>query len=332
MAGRLNEQEPNLTTIRPEPFDSAQDRLVEGQESVHVSTSSTRTDSWTRHAAAVKRALATLALAFSALAGPPVWADAAPAMLLAEVYAANVDVTQYWVSEKFDGVRAQWDGHTLRFRGGGTVPAPAWFTANFPAVPLDGELWIGRGQFDALSGTVRKIEPVDAEWRQVRYLVFELPGAAGDFSERVRQMRAVVEQAAVPWLKAVEQTRVADRDELMKRLDAVVRTGGEGLMLHRADAPYLTSRSDALLKLKPWLDTEAVVVGYVPGKGKYQGMTGALQMEMPDGKRFRIGSGLSDALRREPPPIGTRITYRYQNLTKGGLPRFPRYMRIREDF
>jgi DNA ligase-1 len=122
--------------------------------------------------AGLKRSLAALWLA---LALSPAWPDsppAAPAMLLAEVYAANVDVTQYWVSEKFDGVRAQWDGRTLRFRGGGVVPAPAWFTDHFPAAPLDGELWIGRNQFDALSGTVRKLEPVDAEWRQVRYLVF----------------------------------------------------------------------------------------------------------------------------------------------------------------
>lgn len=280
--------------------------------------------------AGLKHAL--LALLFTAL---PVCADApptAPAMLLAEVYAANVDVTQYWVSEKFDGVRAQWDGHALRFRGGGMVPAPAWFTANFPAASLDGELWIARGQFDALSGTVRKLEPVDAEWRQVHYLVFELPGAVGDFSARVTQMQTIVVDAAVPWLQAVEQNRVADRATLKKRLDAVVRVGGEGLMLHRADAPYLTGRSDVLLKLKPFLDTEAVVVGYAPGKGKYQGMTGALKMEMPDGKRFRIGGGLSDALRRQPPPIGTRITYRYQNLTPGGLPRSPRFLRVREDF
>jgi len=281
--------------------------------------------------AGLKHALAALALAWAAWL-PQAWADAPPAMLLAEVYAADVDVTQYWVSEKFDGVRAQWDGHVLRFRGGGLVPAPAWFTENFPNVPLDGELWIGRGRFDDLSGTVRKIEPVDAEWRQVRYLVFELPGAAGDFSARVLQIRTLVTQTAVPWLQAVEQTRVADRATLMKRLDGVVRAGGEGLMLHRADAPYLTGRRDALLKLKPWLDTEATVVGHIPGKGKYQGMTGALLMEMPDGKRFRIGSGLPDSLRRQPPPIGTRITYRYQQLTKKGVPRFPHYLRVRRDF
>lgn len=285
--------------------------------------------------AGLRQAFVALALAWAAGLPHPAWSDApptAPAMLLAEVYAANVDVTQYWVSEKFDGVRAQWDGRTLRFRGGGSVPAPAWFTAGFPAQPLDGELWIGRDRFDALSGTVRKTEAVDVEWRQVRYLVFELPGAADDFTNRVGQMQQLVAQAKLPWLQAVEQTRVADRAALMQRLDAVMRAGGEGLMLHRADAPYLTGRSDALLKLKPWQDAEAIVVGHTPGKGKYQGMTGALTMEMPDGKRFRLGSGLTDALRRQPPPIGTRITYRYQHLTKNGLPRFPRYLRVREDF
>jgi DNA ligase-1 len=277
------------------------------------------------------RLLAGLALTWAAWFSPA-HADAPPAMLLAETYAAGIDVSQYWVSEKYDGVRAQWDGKTLRFRSGGSVPAPAWFTAKFPPVPLDGELWIARNAFDTLSGTVRKLEPVDAEWRQVRYLIFELPGAEGDFSTRIRQMQSLVTEVGVPWLQLVEQTRMPDRAALMKRLDTVVRAGGEGLMLHRADALYLTGRSDALLKLKPWQDAEAVVVGYAPGKGKYQGMTGALEMEMPDGKRFRIGSGISDALRRQPPPIGTRITYRYQHLTKSGVPRHPRYLRVREDF
>lgn len=283
----------------------------------------------------MKRFLSGLSLAVWMLGVYPAWAESpatAPAMVLAEVYEAHIDATRYWVSEKLDGVRAQWDGHTLRFRGGGVVPAPVWFTVHFPAVPLDGELWIARGQFDRLSGTVRRIEPVDAEWRQVRYLIFELPDAAGDFSARIQQMQAYVSQANVPWLQVVEQTRVASHAALKTRLDAIVRAGGEGLMLHRADAPYVTGRSDVLLKLKPWLDAEAVVVGYTPGKGKYQGMTGALTVEKPDGKRFRIGSGLSDALRRQPPPIGSRITYRYQHLTKNGLPRFARYLRVREDY
>lgn len=276
----------------------------------------------------MKRSILSLLVVFATWL-TPANADMPPAMLLAETYAAHIDVSQYWVSEKFDGVRAQWDGTTLRFRGGGIVPAPAWFTAGFPPVSLDGELWIARGAFNALSGIVRKLEPVDTEWRQVRYLIFELPDAAGDFSTRIQRMTALIDQAGVPWLQLVEQSRVADHATLIKRLAAVVRAGGEGLMLHRADAPYFTGRSDALLKLKPWHDAEAVVVGHIFGKGKYQGMTGALEMAMPNGKRFRLGSGLTDALRRQPPPIGTRITYRYQQLTKHGLPRHPRYWRVR---
>ena len=277
------------------------------------------------------RWLAALALAWAAWFAPA-QADPPPALLLAETYAAGIDVTQYLVSEKLDGARAYWDGHALRFRGGGRVPAPDWFTAGFPPTPLDGELWIGRGRFDALSGIVRKQVPVETEWRRVGYWVFELPGAPGPFAERAEALRALIEAAGVPWLKAVEQTHVAGPAELIRRLDAVVRAGGEGLMLHRADAPYVTGRSDVLLKLKPWQDAEAVVVGHVPGKGKYAGMTGALELAMPDGTRFRLGSGLTDALRREPPPLGARITYRYQQLTKKGVPRHPRYVRIREAF
>lgn len=271
-------------------------------------------------------------LLLAALAWLPARADTLPAMLLAETYVAGIDVGHYLVSEKLDGVRAQWDGRTLRFRGGGNVPAPAWFTAAFPAVPLDGELWMGRNQFDVLSGIVRKLEPIDAEWRQVRYCVFELPGEAGDFATRAAQIQALVANTKVPWLKAVQQFRVASHTDLMRQLDTVVRAGGEGLMLHRADAPYLTGRSDALLKLKPWLDAEAIVVGHTPGKGKYTGLTGALEMAMPDGKRFRLGNGLTDAQRRAPPPLGTRITYRYLHLTKNGVPRHPRFLRVREDF
>lgn len=275
--------------------------------------------------------LIALVLAWAAWFAPA-RADPPPALLLAETYAAGVDVTHYLISEKLDGTRAYWDGRVLRFRGGGRVPAPDWFTAGFPPAPLDGELWIGRGQFDALSGIVRKQVPVETEWRRVGYWVFELPGAPGPFAERAEALRMLIEAAGVPWLKAVEQTRVAGPAELMRRLDAVVHAGGEGLMLHRADAPYVTGRSDALLKLKPWQDAEAVVVGHVPGKGKYAGMTGALELAMPDGTRFHLGSGLTDALRREPPPLGARITYRYQQLTKKGVPRHPRYVRIREAF
>ena len=253
-----------------------------------------------------------------------------PSLLLAETASGHIDPSTYWVSEKLDGVRAFWDGRVLRFRSGNPVPAPAWFTAALPPQPLDGELWIARERFDQVSGIVRSHPPDDRDWKQVRYMVFELPNAPGSFTERIARMRTLVERAQAPWLQMVPQFRVPNSAALKQQLDKIVKQGGEGLMLHRADAPYQTGRQDVLLKLKPWQDAEATVIGYTPGKGKYAGMTGALNMQMPDGKTFRIGSGLSDALRRNPPPIGARITYRYQSLTPSGIPRFARYLRVRE--
>ena len=126
--------------------------------------------------------------------------------------------------------------------------------------------------------------------------------------------------------------RVADRTALKRKLTEVVNGGGEGLMLHLADAPYVTGRSDVLLKLKPLQDTEAKVVEHLPGKGKYSGQMGALRMEMPGGKRFNIGTGFSDAVRKNPPAVGTTITYTHRGLTKKGTPRFASYLRVREEF
>lgn len=270
-------------------------------------------------------AFAATAIAQEKLTSPP-------AIILAEVYRQSIDPAQYLVSEKYDGVRAIWDGRELRFRSGNRVHAPEWFINSLPNEALDGELWLGRGQFAELSAIVRRSEPVDAEWRQVRYMLFELPGATGSFEERVQRMQRLAHSLNLPWLQAVEQFRVADIPALIKLFKRMTREGAEGLMLHRADARYVTGRSDVLLKLKPLQDAEAVVTGYVAGKGKFQGMVGALIVATPEGKRFRIGSGLNDALRLNPPPVGTTITYRYQELSPAGIPRFARFWRVREQF
>ena len=117
-----------------------------------------------------------------------VWAEA-PAILLAGVYRQQVDVSRYLVSEKLDGVRAVWDGSALRFRSGKEINAPRWFVAALPKQPLDGELWLGRGSFDRLSGIVRREMPDESDWREVRYMIFELPGGSGTFSDRAEQIR-----------------------------------------------------------------------------------------------------------------------------------------------
>ena len=253
-----------------------------------------------------------------------------PALLLAETYRGGVNVADYLVSEKFDGVRGYWDGRNLWTRNGNPIHAPTWFTAALPEQALDGELWMGRGRFEQTSAAIRRDVADESEWRQIRYQVFELPRAAGSFAERAARIRELVVQAHVPWLVAVEQFHLADGKALTKRLHEIVKAGGEGLMLHRADAPYITGRSDALLKVKLWHDAEAVVIAYLPGKGRYAGMLGALRVRAPDGREFSLGTGFSDAQRRAPPVIGATVTYRYRELTARGTPRFASFWRVRE--
>lgn len=256
----------------------------------------------------------------------------APAALLANVARNDIDPKPYLISEKYDGVRGIWDGKTMRTRAGNPISAPAWFTSKLPKQPLDGELWIARGQFEKVSGIVRKAAPLDDEWRQIKYMIFELPDAPGSFAERYEQIKRITAQANFPQLIAVEQFRLADNAALKRKLAEIVKAGGEGLMLHRADAPYVTGRNDALLKLKPLDDAEAKVVGHVPGKGKYQGKMGALQVESADGKRFQIGTGFSDAIRADPPPVGATVTYTHRGTTEKGLPRFASFLRVRDNF
>lgn len=266
------------------------------------------------------------------LAALPFWpqAQAKPTgVQLASDWPVNRSPQGFLVSEKFDGVRAVWDGQQLRFRSGRKIAAPDWFVQALPDHPLDGELWLGHGQFDRLSGLVRQSQPDDAGWRAVRYQVFDAPGQAGPFESRWQALGPVIEAADRSWLLRVEQARVSDRHALLHRLQALVRAGGEGLVLHRADAPWRPGRSDALFKFKPEMDDEAQVTGYQPGKGRHAALTGALLVRTPDGLQFELGSGLSDAQRRAPPPIGSWVTYRYRDRTPNGLPRFATFVRVR---
>ena len=271
-------------------------------------------------------ALLLLPLASAGLAG----AQPAPAVSLAGTYHEGVDVAAYWVSEKLDGVRAYWDGGQLVSRAGNRFNAPPWFTAGFPAVPLDGELWLGRGTFEKLSGVVRRQTPDPAAWRPVRFMVFDLPTHAADFNGRLRQLKEIFATLDSLYIGLVTQRKLASHEALMTLLDEVAEQGGEGLMLRRADSRYRAGRSADLLKLKRFEDAEATVVGHLPGKGKFAGMLGALLLEMPDGRRFRLGTGFTDAQRRNPPPLGATVTYKHHGNTSTGLPRFASFLRIHE--
>ena len=258
--------------------------------------------------------------------------------MLANVYHPGVQLADYWVSEKYDGVRGFWDGQKLLTRGGQPINAPTWFTANWPTTPMDGELWAGRGQFQKAVSTVRQQTPDDAAWRDIKFMVFDLPAEPGVFTDRLSALNSVVGKLGVAWVQAVPQSKVASHAALQNQLKQITKAGAEGLMLHRGSSLYKGVRNDDLLKVKTHDDAEAKVVAHIPGKGKYAGQLGALLVEIPsssstDGKtrRFKLGTGFSDAQRQSPPAVGSQVTYRYRGLNDSGIPRFASFMRQRED-
>jgi DNA ligase-1 len=249
-----------------------------------------------------------ISLAVLGTTGPARGADA-PALMLANVYRPGATpLADYWVSEKYDGVRGYWDGQRLLTRGGEAIAAPAWFTDGWPAVPMDGELWAGRGRFSQAASTVRQQKPMDDAWRALRFMVFDLPAQGGPFDERIPAYQQLVASLGQPWVQAVVQRKVASDAELQALLRRTVNAGGEGLMLHRGTSLYRAARTDDLMKLKPWEDAEAKVIAHLPGQGKHAGRLGALMVETPQGLRLKLGTGFYRH-RTRAPATGRRLDH-----------------------
>jgi len=252
-----------------------------------------------------------------------------PPLLLARNYKAEVEISKFLISEKLDGVRAYWDGRHLITRGGHIINAPDWFTKDFPTIELDGELWLGRKQFEKLSGIVRKHQPIDDEWHLVKYVIFDLPKDLATFEQRYLKLQSLKTKTSSRYLTLVKQISLNFKLELDEYLAQIMAKDGEGLMLHRKDSLYQAKRSFDLQKMKPFDDDEAIVVAHIKGKGKYKNMLGAIEVINKEGIQFKIGSGFSLQERLDPPPLNSEITYRYRGKTNKNTPRFATFLRMK---
>ncbi|KAF8626423.1 hypothetical protein AX15_004885 [Amanita polypyramis BW_CC] len=255
-----------------------------------------------------------------------------PELLLANKWNSETDPdpTGWWISEKLDGVRAYFNGKSFLSRLGNPFTPPEWFLETLPKdVTLDGELFGGRRKFQ---DTVSIVKTANSPyWKGgITYQVFDAPSLADKpFEERQEYLQKTFGPGgthAAPHVVVVEQIKAKNEEHVLQRLKEVESLGGEGVMLRRPESMYEGRRSGTLLKLKSFYDAEAVVTGYLPGKGKHKGSTGALKCKMASGKTFNIGTGLSDKQRQNPPKVGSIVVYRFQELTRDGVPRFPSFI------
>lgn len=275
----------------------------------------------------------------------------------------NGSLAGYLVSEKLDGVRGIWNGKTLFSRNGKPINAPQCFLQHFPPFGLDGELWIGRGQFEAMLKIINTQcegeECLCSLWEKVGYYVFDVPECLLDSSaeqnlkkpqtdskdtpkctltQRLSRLAHYLEQTPTSRIHIIPQEHITSQHQLIKHLHKLEALGAEGLVIRLDSAPYERKRTKNALKLKSYHDAECKVVAHNAGKGRLSGMLGSITCEqilkqhdknVPTKTiRFKIGSGFSDMERKNPPPIGTSITYKYRGFTASGIPRFATFYRI----
>jgi DNA ligase-1 len=253
-------------------------------------------------------------------------AQVAP-VLLAESWDRSMDPKGWWLSEKLDGVRAYWDGAKLISRLGNVLHAPDWFIKGLPKHPLDGELFMERKSFQKTISIVRRQDKSDL-WKKIRFLIFDAPAHGGQFEER---LELILSLAKHPYAAAHEHTLCKGITHLTDELARVEALGGEGLMLRQPKSKYAIGRSATLLKVKSFKDDEAVVIAHEAGKGRHKGRLGALVVRLASGIEFSIGTGFSDKEREKPPEVGATVRFRYQELSDGGVPRFPSYAGVRDE-
>ncbi len=252
-------------------------------------------------------------------------------LMLAQVYSENVEVAGWLMSEKLDGVRGYWDGKRLLSKNGLPLYPSTEFTHNFPPFAIEGELWGGRGTFERTMSIVKKQHPHDG-WRKLKFAIFDVPDAAGGFTNRIQKAKDWFADHPAQFAFVIPQETIADKEQLQNELQRVETLGGEGLIVRSPDALYTKGRSRDIVKVKSYLDTEAVVVAHIEGKGRNQGRLGSLLVELPNSIRFKIGTGFSDAERLSPPQVGSTVTFKYYGVYKSGIPKFPSFLRIRRNF
>lgn len=243
----------------------------------------------------------------------------------------------YLMSEKLDGIRGIWEAGKFKTRQDNPIHTPSYFTYNFPSFKLDGELWIARAKFDEVSALIRSDNLDSSLWKSVTYNVFDVPNACEEFkltpctlSNRLKVLERYLQQNPNPYIKIIKQIPIKDQEHLKEFYKDIVFNKGEGVVIRKDFAPYEKGRSKNALKLKPYEDAECKVIAYTEGKGKFQGKIGALLCQMPNDRVIKIGSGLKDKDRENPPEIGSIVTYKFNGLTKNFLPRFPVFLHIRD--
>jgi len=251
-------------------------------------------------------------------------------LMLPQVYEEDININNWLMSEKLDGIRGHWDGKKLLSKKGNPLNPPSAFIRNFPDFAVEGEIWGGRNSYEKTLSIVLKDDAHDG-WLNLKFAIFDVPQANGGFEARLNMAREWFAQNPSEYVFVIDQNPVKSREHLKEELERIEKLGGEGLILRKPGSLYTKGRSRDILKVKSYYDMEAVVIEHKEGEGRNRGRMGSMLVELPDKRKFKIGTGFSDEERNSPPPIGSVITFKYYGFYKSGIPKFPSFLKNRKN-
>jgi len=238
---------------------------------------------------------------------------------------SNQNISNWYMSEKLDGIRAFWDGEKLYTKNGNIINTPKTFTKNFPKFHLDGELWTKRDDFENIQNIVLDKNP-SSKWSEITYNIFEAPNLEGDFKNRLYKIKLWFSLNHNENINLIPQYICKNKKDLDKFLEKIITKKGEGIIIKNPNLTYINKRNENILKVKKFYDMEGLVVDINYNNSKMK----SLVLKLEDGTIFNLGNGFSDEERVNHPKIGDTVTFKYYDFTKNSKPKFASFLRVRE--
>lgn len=153
------------------------------------------------------------------------------------------DLAGWWISEKYDGCRGIWDGRSMWSRNGNRIDVPPSWADALPDMPLDGEIWAGRGRFleSRIAVQYGRFTP------DIAFMVFDAP-AAGEFEARLELIRSALSRCRVA--RPVSHARCASTRSALALARKIQTSDGEGVIARAPRLHYVPGRTADILKLK----------------------------------------------------------------------------------
>eukprot|EP00026_Physarum_polycephalum_P001070 Phypoly_transcript_01071.p1 GENE.Phypoly_transcript_01071~~Phypoly_transcript_01071.p1 ORF type:complete len:1197 (-),score=193.28 Phypoly_transcript_01071:69-3659(-) len=239
------------------------------------------------------------------------------------VYDSLESGTNWWLGEKYDGIRCLWNPlkGVLYGRRGGLLNLQDNIENKLAQIPifLDGEMWNGRGMYLDTHKILFGDEDPEISWLFFRIVAFDVPcNQSMTYEDRYTDLLQI--SSSHEFIILASRMLCTQKRELSQAMKSIIRDGGEGVILQKPGSLYTSGRSGDLMKLKATAgDSEALVI-CAAGR--------EFTLQLPNGISFKVTQNFEPGYT---PKLGDIVTFEHDTFSRRDVPINPKIVRIRKD-